>query len=1007
MHGRRDDLSELSDVLAAEFKAIYGSGLTAPDIYGADAPLDDALQTASDTARQSETRLDRQVAAIERARRRLLYRRAHSADLQPSALCLSGGGIRSAAIALGMIQALVDRKLLSKFNYLSTVSGGGYIGSWLSAWLHYNDNTDGVISRLGSRRNNPDAETAPLLHLRRYSSYLTPAVGAFSADTWAALVIILRNILINWLILVPGLTLLVAAVLLLTALLETQSLDQVTNVSFFCMALGGLGFGYKLYHLYGPDPVEKPRAAQLRFLFWSLTPIFLAGLCFVWLVLQKGHQTPADALMPILRQWIPLPIWLTGHRIGRMSVFAILVYVIALIVAACRSVPINVRGLPSELQDDPHSLRAIWFRLRNLPAGLKVLHRSLFFTVFTGYRLFNMDPRDFLGWAAGVLVFSTAVWVGVVLVPIVPAGWFHRSALLVILALPWFLLATLFAHTIYLLLRSGSRDGDVEREWLGRASGWHFIAGISWILLTSIVLLGPDAYSGLYHWLQGVIGENKAKILSALLPLAAGIVTGVLGKSQATPAQGPPTSKASVAANLALSIAGPLFALLLLVLISWAVRDSVPGLVRDVLPALAKWFGWLTDAGEKWSLVLIIVSAAVIMLAADRFANINAFSLHAIYRNRLVRAFLGGARAPHRRPDGFIDFDWYDDLRVASLWKPGLPVGSNWRPFHVINMTLNLSVTDNLAWQQRKAMPFTVTPFSCGSADLGYRPTNHYAGPYYEDSQQGGISLGTAMAISGAAVSSNMGYHSSKSLSFLLTFFNVRLGAWLGNPGKGGEGSPLQLRAPYCREGPPFALVPLLKELFGLTSDRSSYIYLSDGGHFENLGLYEMVRRRCKWIVVCDGAQDAKRGYVDLGNAVRKIWIDLGVRIEFDKQPLLAADERTRPAGMPYFAVGKIIYLSDVPAGVTAPVGHLLYIKPVVRGDEAAADVIAYKRANTAFPQESTANQWFDEPQLESYRRLGHLMVDRLIELFAPNGTRVADLPALFAGLATINPRTM
>jgi hypothetical protein len=389
-----------------------------------------------------------------------------------------------------------------------------------------------------------------------------------------------------------------------------------------------------------------------------------------------------------------------------------------------------------------------------------------------------------------------------------------------------------------------------------------------------------------------------------------------------------------------------------------------------------------------------------------------------VYRNRLIRCFLGGAREPHRHPEGFTDFDWDDDLRVAALWKrtdpPTVPTGRDWRPVHVINMTLNLAATNRLAWQERKAMPFSVTPFACGNAHLGYRETSRYGGPYIEPVANGeiksGISLGTAMAISGAAVSSNMGYHSSMSLSFLLTFFNVRLGVWLGNPGDAGGRLPRWhwLRRPYETKGPQFAVRPLISELFGLTDDDSPYVNLSDGGHFEDLGLYEMVRRRCRRIIVVDGDQDRDRGLDDLGNAVRKIWIDLGVRITFDDSRLLAAEQDAELAGIPYFAVGTIEDVGDPKVGepLEAPTGEILYIKPVVRGDEPAADVVAYKRAHDDFPAQSTAEQWFDESQFEAYRRLGHLMTECIIDATGVAQANLS-LTTLFKGLDKIDGPTM
>jgi hypothetical protein len=130
------------------------------------------------------------------------------------------------------------------------------------------------------------------------------------------------------------------------------------------------------------------------------------------------------------------------------------------------------------------------------------------------------------------------------------------------------------------------------------------------------------------------------------------------------------------------------------------------------------------------------------------------------------------------------------------------------------------------------------------------------------------------MAVSGAAASPNQGYNSSPSVAFLMALFNVRLGWWLGNPGKKGD-------VTYKYDGRRNAVVPILAEMLGLTSDTNKYVYLSDGGHFENLGLYEMVRRRCRFIVAIDAGCDPKFAFEDLGNAVRKIEIDLGVPIRF------------------------------------------------------------------------------------------------------------------------------
>jgi hypothetical protein len=181
------------------------------------------------------------------------------------------------------------------------------------------------------------------------------------------------------------------------------------------------------------------------------------------------------------------------------------------------------------------------------------------------------------------------------------------------------------------------------------------------------------------------------------------------------------------------------------------------------------------------------------------------------------------------------------------------------------------------------------------------------------------------MAISGAAASPNMGYHSSPLVSLILALFNVRLGWWLGNPGECGErtfwGSG-NIHA-YEMESPRWALRPFINELFGMTSEDRPFVYLSDGGHFENLGLYEMVRRRCKYIVVSDAGCDPDFAFEDLGDSVRKISIDLGFKITFfgirTLRNRMEEDQRERKSGKterpsaqdddsPLFAIGRIEY---------------------------------------------------------------------------------------------------
>jgi len=340
-----------------------------------------------------------------------------------------------------------------------------------------------------------------------------------------------------------------------------------------------------------------------------------------------------------------------------------------------------------------------------------------------------------------------------------------------------------------------------------------------------------------------------------------------------------------------------------------------------------------------------------------RFVNINTFSLHGMYRDRLVRAYLGASN-PERRASRFTGFAANDDIKMHEL-------DAGRRPLHVLNLALNLVAGSRLAWQQRKAASFTVTPAHCGSREVGYRPSEEYGGA---------MTLGTAVAISGAAASPNMGYHSSPVVGFIMTLFNARLGSWLGNPGPPGART-------WRHPGPLSAVRSMLKEALGQTSDESEYVYLSDGGHFENLALYEMVRRRCRTIVVLDGGCDPDFHYDDLGNALRKIRIDLRVPIDFDEALTRPLKDRKKRC-----AVGTIRY-SEVDGPGTD--GQLVYVKPMLLRNE-GPDVASYAAAHPAFPHQGTGNQWFDESQTESYRSLGLRTVDDMCDGWV--GGSLADL---------------
>jgi hypothetical protein len=201
-------------------------------------------------------RLPAGAPSAETDRLAALYRHIHNLPQKRTALCLSGGGIRSATFALGVLQGLARLSLLKQFDYLSTVSGGGYIGSWLTAWIHRHPG--GVTGVAEELRRQPstvqDPEPKPVNWLRRYSNYLTPRLGLMSVDTWTLLGTYLRNLTLNWLVLVPILATVLIAPRLLISILHWPAADPYPAAR--AMLIAGLFFGLATLtylHLFRPS----------------------------------------------------------------------------------------------------------------------------------------------------------------------------------------------------------------------------------------------------------------------------------------------------------------------------------------------------------------------------------------------------------------------------------------------------------------------------------------------------------------------------------------------------------------------------------------------------------------------------------------------------------------------------------------------------------------------------------------------------------------------------------
>ena len=847
-------------------------------------------------------------AAIEpnRAALRVLHRYIHNLPVPRSALCLSGGGIRSATFALGVLQSLAEKGLLEQFDYLSTVSGGGYIGAWLQAWLHNEPRgAQQVFDDLaGTVKPRPDAfaEASEIYHLRQYSNYLTPKLGFFSADTWTLVSIYFRNLLLNWFALIPWL----AGALLLPriylSLIRWGPGNDGGWLHYICLVLALafaiIAFGYLGMQRPSARKAQSMGADQNAFLMKCWGPLMASAILFT-LFWAWGYQRE-----------IP-------RDFGDFVVVGLIIALGGWLLAAIRR----------------HALKNPVELAFSLAAGLLL----------------------------GCLTWILARWTA-----IIPSV---HPELYTCFAAPILLLAFSIVGSVYVGLTSWRMD-DQDREWWARTGAWVAIAIAVWVIVAGLVIFGPLAI---------------LKLPAVIAPLGgvAGIVSILLGKSSSTPASPQEAQKLGIRGWIsqhALAIAGPIAIAMLLACLSlvtsWLLLRVTGREVSRKSLSYPESLG-LWGAGR---LTILAIGLGIFGFVTSGLVNLNRFSLHGTYRDRLIRAYLGASR-PDRKPDRFTGFDPNDNISMSKLWPGpewhGSPNGGARKLLHIINVTLNLVGDSDLAWQERKAESFTISPLHCGSARVGYRPSDEYGGLGQLKGGRGAISLGTAVTISGAAVSPNMGYNSSPAVTFLLTLFNVRLGCWLGNPAASGPRGLARffsrLKPVYQSEGPRSAALPIVAEAFGKTDDVHSYVYLSDGGHFDNLGLYEMVCRRCRTIVVSDAGRDPDCAFADLGNAIRKIRIDLGVPIVFrGRIPIYGRDRKLIGK---YCAIADILY--DKADGKAAPPGTLIYLKPSLYGEE-PADVYNYGQSSQNFPHESTADQWFSESQFESYRALGWYIMDTI-----------------------------
>lgn len=840
-------------------------------------------------------------------------------------LALSGGGVRSACISLGVAQALVGMKRLYDFDYLSTVSGGGYFGSFLGT-LHVPPEARGLPDRkrppptaanlerqrkfaelvLGekSRETLVSAEIGrdgkertmrnPIWWLREHSRYLAPNGPT---DYLQALTIMVRN----WLAMmyVFGLPAALGGLLLIAADAFAKPGGGATSPVFWLF--GGLlflatavGTSFWFTEWQTRDAawhVEPPRAPSwLRFLFGTvLTLLTFVGLL---LFLFRFHRW--------LASWPKL-------FLGAVAILGVLAVVFAVGVATAYFAMLAWRrkrtsGAVRHPRDPDHFIN----EQRRLTTNLETRLNAL------------------AGGVLAVALYDTA------------ARWLvmHVSELtLKVQSLGFF--GVLTPVVVWLFTKLPDLAGKGE-GWVQRAIRRHLwtVALVAAVAMYSLLVISI--------W-----------VAIRLLTL-------------------PPDNARQV--NVL----------------------SSPDVVEPV--------AWLS---------LFAVGLVAIVATGVSTGFINLSSLHGFYRARLSRAFLGGSNTrrlieaeravsytpvTENHPQDDMDVAAYQQLRTAA-------------PLHLINVTLNETRNregSQLVERDRKGVPMVFGPEGM-LLDAG-RDMELDAGPerrsYFSWRALKGVerlTLGQLCAISGAAASAGMGANTTLGGALALTFANVRLGYWW-NVGKTVRDSTAHssLWQKLYVAGTVWlrTYFYLANEMTGRYSRDYQRLYLSDGGHFENTAAYELLRRRCKVIVICDNGADPRYEFGDLENLVRKARLDLGMSLNVltlaqvtslyganAKDVFCNVDEGDwRAAARDRDNSRFAVMLGAFEPKATSQVSLLLWIKPKVFAG-LTEDVVGYGKAHKQFPSESTGDQFFDEEQWESYRALGL----SLIQLLATKAEKGAD----------------
>ncbi len=511
-----------------------------------------------------------------------------------------------------------------------------------------------------------------------------------------------------------------------------------------------------------------------------------------------------------------------------------------------------------------------------------------------------------------------------------------------------------------------------------------------WGTLLFLVLVGVPA---LLHWLSTLRPYRGPVTGPAQLSWLVGTVVGVVASVKATlgrfraVVQSPPAGASDASGR----------------------KPTVGQRIGRVLRGLSAWLGsalilllflagalvWLSTAaalGVTAAQVTGIVLCVVAILLWQVVTDVNRNSVHPFYKQRLATAFV-----VHRTARGTAEeVDYSAPLAVSHF--------AGDRPQLVVCAAVNTNEEGRVP-SGRGCAPFTFDPnwtgissgtqFGWNPWNPGERPPGMLATADYElRAGRRTLTLPAAVAVSGAAVSPVMGRMTRAPLRLLLGVANVRLGLWLPNPldphapqrpGDGGAGGLRGVLAVLRWQSMQPGIMSLFAEMFGRTTLGSRWVYVTDGGHYENLGLVEAMRRGATEIVAFDASGDPPNTWATFGEAVETARADLGVEIDLD--PLHMQRPQGAIGAPTLVAQGRFTY----PNGVVGT----LWLCKLDLPDKASWDVQAWARTHVGFPHDSTANQLYGDRQFEAYRKLGEIAAQTALAMMPVPGQVGGRVPAV------------